>query len=69
MSKEYNPDSVDAVLSRIETKLDTVLQTQGEHASAIRKLWAALGKIDVRVAGISAVVGLLIALAKIWFSH
>lgn len=34
----YNEKSVDAVLSRIETKLDTALVEQQKHASAIESL-------------------------------
>lgn len=65
MSEDYNPNSVNAVLSRIETKLNTALETQEEHGSAIRKLWAALGRIDVRVAVIAggvSVVGFIVKL-------
>lgn len=54
MSPDYNPSSIDATLSRIEQKLNDSLEVQKEHGDAIKKLWAALGRIDVRVAMISA---------------
>lgn len=69
MSDDYNPNSVNAVLSRIETKLNTALTTQEEHSTAIRKLWAALGRLDVRVAVISAGITIVIAVAKLVFFH
>jgi hypothetical protein len=53
---DYNPNSLDAVLSRIETKLNKALETQEEHSSAIRKLGSALGRLDVRVAAIAALI-------------
>lgn len=69
MSDEYHPNSVDATLSRIETKLDATLRTQDQHAAAIRKLWAALGRLDVRVAVITCVVSGILAIAKLLFFH
>ena len=53
---EYNRNSLNAVLSRMETKLDKALDEQAEQAHAIRKLWAALGRLDVRVAVIATSV-------------
>jgi hypothetical protein len=67
MNEDYNPNSIDATLSRIETKLNNALTTQEEHASAISKLWAALGRLDVRVAGIAAGITIAIAVAKMVF--
>lgn len=64
MSERYDPNSIDATLSRIETKLDSSLKTQEEHAVAIRKLWAALGRLDVRVAVITASVSGIVFLVK-----
>jgi hypothetical protein len=63
MSPEhYDPNSINAVLSRIETKLDAMLETQNEHADSIRKIWAHLGRLDVRVAVIGAT-----GAAAVWF--
>jgi hypothetical protein len=67
MSDDYKPNSIDAVLSRIETKLDGALQTQAEHATAIRRLWAALSRLDVRVAGIAAGISVAAAIVKMVF--
>jgi hypothetical protein len=68
MSEQYQPNSVNAVLSRIETKLDTHLGNQErineEHGAAIQKLWKALGRLDVRVAGIAGGVSALAAVIK-----
>jgi hypothetical protein len=70
MSEDYNPNSVNAVLSRIETKLNQALATQEQHSTAIRKLWTALGRLDVRVAliagGMSGVIGVV---KLMFFSH
>jgi hypothetical protein len=68
MSNEYNPHSIDATLSRIETKLDDSLRVQEEHGEAIRKLWAALGRLDVRVAIISSTAtGIFLAVKYLLF--
>ncbi len=67
MNEDYNPNSVHAVLSRIETKLDGMRETQGQHSTAIRKLWAALGRLDVRVAVIATSVSILFAVLKLLF--
>lgn len=64
MSNDYNPNSIDATLSRIETKLDDSLEVQKSHGEAIRKLWAALGRLDVRVAVISATATGVFLVAK-----
>lgn len=70
MSQDYNPNSKDAVLSRIETKLDAALKQQDEHSSAIRKLWAALNRLDVRVAVIAVgISGGGWAVKAIFFNH
>jgi len=70
MSEQYEPNSTNAVLSRIETKLNAALETQQEHSSDIRKLWAALGKMDVRVAVISGGIGVTVAILKVlFFNH
>ena len=57
---EYNEKSYDAVLSRIETKLDGFVKVQEEQQTAINRIWRALSRLDVRVTaiagGISAVV-------------
>lgn len=69
MSEQYEPNSVNAVLSRIETKLDTHLENQTrlneEHSLAINKLWKALGRLDVRVAAIAGGVSALFAGIKL----
>lgn len=65
MNEDYNPNSIDATLSRIETKLNNALATQEEHASAISKIWAALGRLDVRVAGIAAGITVVIGVVKL----
>ena len=67
MSDNYNPNSIDAVLSRIEGKLDTSIKTQDEQAQSIKKLWAALGRLDVRVAGIAAGISVAVAVVKFFF--
>ena len=69
----YDPNSLNAVVSRIETKLDQALQTQERHETSIRKLWAALSRLDVRVAVISVTAGTTVG-GAIWgvvklFSH
>lgn len=70
MSEDYNPNSVNAVLSRIETKLNQALETQEQHSSAIRKLWVALGRLDVRVAVIAATAGGGVMVVRlVFFSH
>lgn len=70
MSEDYNPNSVNAVLSRIETKLNTALETQEQHSMAIRKLWAALGRLDVRVAAIAGGMSTAFAILKfLFFNH
>jgi hypothetical protein len=63
-NQDYNDRSVDAVVSRIETKLDTVLRQQEDLATSNRKLWAAMGRIDTRVAVIAVTVSGLLFLAK-----
>ncbi|HYG98858.1 MAG TPA: hypothetical protein VD837_06975 [Terriglobales bacterium] len=60
----YNPNSIDATLSRIETKLDDTLRVQEKHGESINKLWAALGRLDVRVAVISATATAVFFVAK-----
>lgn len=67
MSDDYNPNSVNAVLSRIETKLNDALSQQEEHGRQIGKLWAALNRLDVRVAGIAAGISVAVAVGKILF--
>jgi hypothetical protein len=69
MSDDYNPNSVNAVLSRIETKLNDALTPQDEHNRQIGKLWAALGRLDVRVAAIAGGISVVIALVEIFFKH
>jgi len=65
--ENYNPNSMDSVLSRIEGKLDTVIETQRKHDASISKLWAAFGRLDVRVAGIAAGISVTVAVIKIFF--
>lgn len=66
---DYNPHSVDATLSRIETKLDAKLaeveSRQIEHDRQLGKLWAALGRLDVRVAVIAATISTAFAILKL----
>lgn len=65
MSDEnYNPNSVDATLSRIESKLNDSLSRQEEHARQIGKIWSALGRLDVRVATIAGTVSGIVLLAR-----
>jgi len=66
---DYDPNSYNAVLSRIETKLDNALKTQDEHGEAISKLWRALNRLDVRVAAIAATIGVVCELGKLLFFH
>lgn len=76
MNEKYDPNSINAVLSRIETaleatneKLDSALETQGKQETAINKIWAALGRTNVRVAIIGAASGGgVVGLIKL-FSH
>ena len=65
MSENYEPNSMPAVISRIETKLDAALSRQDEHEHHISKLWAALGRLDVRVACIAAGISAVVAVAKL----
>ena len=70
MNNEYQPNSVNAVLSRIETKLNTVLATQEEQSGSIRRLWAAFGRIDARVSAIAgATIGVVIVVKLLFFSR
>ena len=70
MNDNYNPNSVNAVLSRIETKLNNSLEAQEDQARSIGKLWAAIGRIDVRVAAISGgVSGVIIFIKLLFFNH
>ena len=66
MSNEYKPMSQDAVNSRIEAKLDMMLERVNNHGRSIDQLWGVLGRLDAKVAGISATVGLIVA-AVSWF--
>ena len=70
MSEDYNPNSINAVLSRIETKLNQALETQEQHSTAIRRLWSALGRLDVRVAVIAGGMSGAIGVVKLlFFNH
>ena len=60
---------MDATLSRIETKLDGALARQSIQERQIDRIWARLGRIDVRVAMISAGVGLVAWLLELIFKH
>ena len=64
---DYNPNSIDAVLSRIEGKLDNVIETQASHATSIGKLWAALGRLDVRVAAIATGICVVVGVVKFFW--
>lgn len=66
MSEDYNRNSTNAVLSRLETKLDDALEKLNNHDSQIRKLWAALGRLDVRVTLIGAGMWGVLEIGK-WF--
>lgn len=67
MSGDYNPDSVDAVLARIETKLDAVIRRQDagdlQRASILERIeslekwkWTVLGG----AAGVSALMKIIL---------
>ena len=62
----YNPNSIDAAVSRIETKLDSALKQQAEQELQLGKLWSAIGRIDVRVAAIAGGVSLTAFLLELW---
>jgi hypothetical protein len=68
MSENYDRNSTDATISRIEAKLDITLQRLDKHGSAIDALWKAVGSIDVRVACITATVCGAIFMIKLLFS-
>jgi hypothetical protein len=61
--------SQDAVNSRIEAKLDMTLERLNNHGRSIDQLWAMLGKLDVKVASISATVGIVVAIASWLIKH
>lgn len=56
MSEEYKPNSLDAVLSRIETKLNNALEENDGAKREISKLWAALGKLHMKVVALAATI-------------
>ena len=56
-----------AVLSRLETKLDSALNQQEEQQKQIGKLWGAVQRIDVRVALIAGGVSAVVAIIKTLF--
>lgn len=59
MSANYNPDSVNAVLSRMETKLDqinTTLTEAKQEDAALKKRIAALENFKYYLLGLSAFV-------------
>lgn len=64
MSDDYKPNSVDAVLSRLESKLDAALQKGDGHDEQIRKIWATLSRLDVRVSVIGGGIVVAVELGK-----
>lgn len=56
MTDDYNPNSLNAVLSRLETKLDDALEKDKEHERNIGKLWGALGKLHLKVVALAATI-------------
>lgn len=66
--QDYNPHSINAVLSRIETKLNTALDVQEQQNNSIRRLWTHLGRLDVRVAVIACGVSGLVMILKLLFA-
>jgi phosphoserine phosphatase len=66
MNQDYNPNSIQSVLSRIETTLkaqDAKLEKIDEQT---RQLWRAHSNLRVKVATISATVGFFSALIVEW---
>lgn len=66
MSEDYNPNSISAVLSRIEErqrdqgiKLDRIEENQS-------LLWKAHSSLRVKVAGIAALAGIAVAAGTEW---
>ena len=55
MSENYNRQSIDATLSRIETKLDAALVTQNGHGTELESL----KKWKWFSSGIGAIIGFL----------
>lgn len=64
MSDQYEPNSLNAVVSRIEAKLDESLKRHDAQEIVNGKLWAALARIDVRVATIAGGVSVLVAIVR-----
>ncbi len=69
MGEDYRPNSVDAVLSRIETKLNAALKIQDEQVRQISKLKAALARIDVRVTVVASAITGILFLVKLYVFH
>lgn len=65
----YNPDSMDATVARIEQMLIAALAEQKELRENQAKLWQAHGRLSNRVAwfaGASAAIGGAVGLAVDW---
>lgn len=66
-SEDYNTNSMDAALSRIETKLDTALKTQEEHTQRFEKQEERISKVEGKIkwlAGVATTAGVFIS--SIW---
>lgn len=78
MSNSYDPNSINAVLSRIETNvkdlsgnLKDFVETQKakeiQQDNIIAKLWGKVGRIEIKVAGLAAVIsGAMIIINHFW---
>lgn len=75
-SEEYNPNSMDATLARIETKLDSALRVQDEHAQTFIKQGERIGKVEGKLkwlAGAATAAGVVASslwdAAKTWLKN
>lgn len=57
---DFHSQSIDAVLARIEAKLDTVLDSNKDHEERIRRVESWMLKIIGASGAVSAIVALII---------
>ena len=65
----YNPNSLEATVSRVEAKLDITLQGLDKHGTAIDGLWKAVGSLKSQVIMIATGISVVIGIIKLVWGH
>ena len=69
MSEDYNPNSIDSKLTRMEAKLDVTLERLNKHGAGIDALWKAVGSLKGQVIMIATGISVVIGIIKLVWGH